>query len=176
MAERVLREMPAGERIYAILDGARDRHVRSWVIDSRAAAWCLYRGELTPALESAAPWLVRITPGHPGTEELFKLGWNNSWGILIATTAAAREVRRHLRRFFIVKTEDKTRMLFRYYDPRVLRIYLPTCTPEEIEQFFGPISTMIAEAEDPGAFHVFRRSATGLEQRLVEGLQAARSA
>ena len=167
-ADRVLRELPAGERLYAVLDGARDRQVRSWVVGTHAASWCLYRGDLTPALESAAPWLLRLVPGQPYTEQFFARAWNQAWGILLATTAPSRELRRHLRRFFVVRTEEKKKMLFRYYDPRVLRIYLPTCTPAEVAEFFGPISAMVAEGEEPDAFHVFRRTATGLEHRRVE--------
>jgi hypothetical protein len=40
-------------------------------------------------------------------------------------------------------------IFFRYYDPRVLRVYLPTCNAEEIRSVFGPISAYIAEDEDP---------------------------
>jgi hypothetical protein len=50
----------------------------------------------------------------------------------------------------------------------VLRAYLPTCTPHEIAAFFGPISAMIAEAEDPAAAHVFRPSKEGVEARLIQ--------
>jgi Domain of unknown function (DUF4123) len=167
-AGRVARELPKGEPIYAVLDGARDRRIRSWVLDSRAPAWCLYRGQLPPALESAAPWLLRLLPGQPYTDRFFAVGWQNAWGILLASTAPSRELRRHLRKFFVVRTEDRKRLLFRYYDPRVLRAYLPTCTPDEATQFFGPISTMIAEGEEPGAFHVFRRSEKGLDHRHIE--------
>src|SRR5207248_5294553 len=63
IADRVLRELPGEERIYAVLDGARDRSVRSWVIRTHAPSWCLYSGDLTAALENAAPWLLRLTPG-----------------------------------------------------------------------------------------------------------------
>jgi len=38
-------------------------------------------------------------------------------------------------------------MTFRFYDPRVISKYLPTCTPEELEIFFGKIDTFFAESE-----------------------------
>jgi hypothetical protein len=56
-----------------------------------------------------------------------------------------------LRHFLIVHTSDGKAYYFRYYDPRVLRPYLPTCTAGELTEFFGPIQTWIAEGEDPGA-------------------------
>jgi hypothetical protein len=163
----VLRELPV-EPVYAILDGARDRRIRNWVIDTRAPAWCLFRGDLPPALENAAPWLLRIVPGQAYTEQFFLRGWGQSWGILLACRAPARELRRHLRHFFLARTEDGQRLLFRYYDPRVLRIYLPTCTPEEVAQFFGPISAMAAEGTEPDLLHLFRPTQGGLDHRRIQ--------
>jgi hypothetical protein len=47
----------------------------------------------------------------------------------------------------MVKTWRGERLLFRYYDPRVLRVYLPTCTSEELKTVFGPIQQFYAENE-----------------------------
>ena len=40
-------------------------------------------------------------------------------------------------------------MYFRLYDPRVLRVFLPTCTPDELTDFFGPIGTFLIESDKP---------------------------
>ena len=48
-------------------------------------------------------------------------------------------MRRHLRRFLLVKNEAGARCRFRFYDQRVLRAFLPSCTPEETVHFFGPL-------------------------------------
>jgi hypothetical protein len=55
-------------------------------------------------------------------------------------------------------------MLFRYYDPRVLRSYLPTCTPEELAQVFGPIHSFVMESAE-GACIEFSRAAGQLRKR-----------
>jgi hypothetical protein len=165
-ATRVLAELPS-EPVYAILDGARDPRIRNWVMDTRAASWCLYRGALPASLENAAPWLLRLARGQPYTEEFFERGWNHQWGVIFTSSAASRELRRHLRRFLLVRTEDKRRLLFRYYDPRVLRVYLPTCTPEEVAHFLGPISAFAAAAERPDRFEVYSRDGKGLVQRQI---------
>jgi hypothetical protein len=39
--------------------------------------------------------------------------------------------------------------LFRYYDPRVLRTYLPTCSQQDLGEFFGPVLNYVVEGEDP---------------------------
>jgi len=61
-----------------------------------------------------------------------------------------------LREFLRVRDESGKRLIFRYYDPRVLRVYLPTCWPAELDTFFGPISAFITEGEDPGEILEFR--------------------
>ena len=164
---RVLAELDPRQPLYAILDGARDRRIRGWVFDTRAPRWCLYRGKLPAALEDAAPWLLRLVPGHPCIEDFFARAWDRSWGILLSSTAPSWELRRHLRRFLRVRTEEGRILAFRYYDPRVLRVYLPTCTPAEIRELFGPVSCMVAEGENAGAAHVFRPTQEGLDARML---------
>ena len=40
-----------------------------------------------------------------------------------------------------------THAYFRFYDPVVLRTFLPTATPRQMEDFFGPISAFYVEGE-----------------------------
>ena len=54
-------------------------------------------------------------------------------------------------------------MLFRYYDPRVLRKFLPTCTPEQIAAFFGPADSVLIENEDGTELLRFRLVNEGLK-------------
>lgn len=53
---------------------------------------------------------------------------------------------------------------FRYYDPRVLRLFLPTCTPEEINTFFGPVACFLMEAEEPDILLQFMNHGQGAEK------------
>src|SRR5436305_12350506 len=94
----VLDQLSRHGRVYALLDGARDRGVRRFVLDSRAAAWCLWRSSraLPSELEDVAPYLLVLTPGQEYVERFFQVGWQNAWGILLACDAPSRELRRHL--------------------------------------------------------------------------------
>ena len=51
-----------------------------------------------------------------------------------------------------VKTEDLQLLYFRFYDPRVLRIFLPTCDRKQIVEFFGPVQAFICEQDEEGHF------------------------
>jgi hypothetical protein len=74
-------------------------------------------------------------------------------------------LRHHLRKFLRVQDEDGRRLFFRYYDPRVLRAYLPSCTSEELDTVFGPIGAYLAEAADGEALIEFRRRGAQLTQQ-----------
>ncbi len=150
---------------YAVLDGARDSRIAG--LARGELVRCLYRGTLPKELGEAAPHLMRVWPGNEPSERFFKQGWHDAWGVLLAYTGPIKVLYRHLRRFLRARTEDGRMLLFRWYDPRVLRAWLPTCTPEEIEFFFGPIEAIAVEDEAPGAFYVFRRALRGFEQRHV---------
>ena len=44
---------------------------------------------------------------------------------------------------------------FRYYDPRVLRVYLPTCNARELQTVFGPVLRYLVEDEKPTGLWTF---------------------
>jgi hypothetical protein len=99
-------------------------------------------------------------------------GWGKSWGVYLTCEKPFEEVRKHLRHYLTVELEgEKKRVLFRFYDPRVLRVFLPTCTPEDASEFFGPIRKFGLEGEAPATMLEYRSSTTGIESatRRFEG-------
>ena len=136
-------------RIFAILDGARDQRIVSRL---RALpsfeCQCLFAGRLSPKLQLAAPYLVRLYPDRPFTRALIQDGWGNAWGIFCSTDIDIDGLRLHFKKLLWVRDESGRRLYFRFYDPRVLRIFLPTCTREQREQIFGLVSTFLFEDED----------------------------
>jgi Domain of unknown function (DUF4123) len=138
------------ESVYAVLDGAS---VPGLLPKLRAAKedWaCLYRGELEPDLAEVAPYLVKLRRDSPLTDWILEAGWGNHWGIFAVTKAGLEALRRHFRYFLRVKDYTGQTLYFRFYDPRVLRIYLPTCRRNEIAMVYGPISKFITEDEKSG--------------------------
>ena len=55
----------------------------------------------------------------------------------------------------MVYNEDGKPLYFRFYDPRVFRVYLPTCNESELEIIFGPVSRYLVESEDVGEMAEF---------------------
>jgi hypothetical protein len=136
--ERELWPYGSNRNVYMILDGARDRRIYSDLINSHFIYSCLYSGDLAYELERAAPHLVQLEFEDKATRALIERAWGNSWGIFLKSGTRMERLRRHLRTFLMVRSWRGQRMLFRYYDPRVLRVYLPTCSSDELHTVFGP--------------------------------------
>jgi hypothetical protein len=158
---------PTDGRVHALLDGARDRRIESLIRWNRVDQDCLYSGDLSPRLQAAAPYIVRLFVNTPFVDEFFSKGWGASWGVLAVTEdeVALRALRRHFRQFLKVKDQAGATLLFRFYDPRVLRVWLPTCTHDEAARFFGPVQRFITEGESRSEVHVFERDTAGVRVR-----------
>lgn len=158
----------AQAQMYAVLDTARDPRVYQGLRHYSLDEYCsLYRGEQAEELQDVAPYLVRLDPQTPLTQWLIDLGWGESWGIFLESAASMRELRRHFRRFLMVYDEHGKPLYFRYYDPRVLRVYLPTCNGAELQMLFGPVSRYCVEGEDGALLLEFTRMNGHLRQRQI---------
>lgn len=133
--------------VWMIVDCARDpQRIFRFLLGCHLEYSCLYSGVLPPALEMAAPYLVQLEHDNQETRRLIQLSWGNSWGVFLKSGTSMNKLRRHLRQFLMVRDPQGRRMVFRYYDPRVLRAYLPTCNGEELRTVFGPVESFWTEA------------------------------
>ena len=133
---------------YTVLDGAAVMDLPSKLYEMKAQNICLYRGELSPDIVHVAPYLVHLTPGTPFTNWLLTECWGKNWGIFAQTQVSLTRMRKHFRSLLTVYDEAGKPLLFRYYDPRVLFTYLPTCTTEEFENIFGIVGYYLIESEN----------------------------
>ena len=145
----------ADANLYAILDGASIEGLLERFERDNPEQICLYRGELARDLAEAAPYLVRLEPESDFTTWVLTRGWGEHWGVFAMTEADMRALRQHFRRFLMVHDHTGKPLYFRYYDPRVLRVYLPTCNAQELQIIFGPVSRYVSEAEEPAALLEF---------------------
>jgi hypothetical protein len=153
--------------VWMIVDGARDRRI-FWILrEFHLEHYCLYAGALPPALEAAAPYLVQLDHDDEDTRRFLGHAWGNSWGVFLECDAHQNTLRQHLRGFLMVRDPTGNRLVFRYYDPRVLRIYLPTCNEEELTRLFGPIGCFWTEGKASRNMLEFQFSRGRLVQRTL---------
>jgi hypothetical protein len=121
---------------------------------------CLYSGELPPDLAQTAPYLIKLQAESKFTGWLLREGWGRHWGIFAVSPASIEQLRRHFREFLMVRDPAGKAVYFRYYDPRVLRVYLPSCNEQELETVFGPVLLYVAEGAAPTETLTFPRPAS----------------
>ena len=139
----------ADHEIFAVLDGARSRRVAPWIRLRTLEYECLFRGDLSPRLRDAAPYVVHLRREDSFTGELLERAWSHAWGIFtrVPEAVSLERHRRHLR--------------------TLLRVYLPTCTGDEAEEFFGPVPEILAESEDGGSLLSYRPVRDGVQMERI---------
>jgi hypothetical protein len=134
-----LRELVRSRRgcIFAILDATNEPRVPQKAGELGDRANSLFRGKAAHDYRAVAPYLVSVD--EELLDWLLENLWHDPWGMIAISTTDLASLRKHFRRFLLVKDPDGNQMYFRFYDPRVLQAFLPTCTRAEADQFFGPI-------------------------------------
>jgi hypothetical protein len=135
--------------VYAVLDGASARDLLKTLYEQEPEHCCLYRGELQPDIATVAPYLVRLESDAEFTQWVLSEGWGAHWGIFMVSAANLRTLRNHFREFLKAELPDRRTAFFRFYDPRVLRNFLPVCNEAELRAFFGPVQSFVVESETP---------------------------
>ena len=134
-----LRQLAGEQRLYAVLDACDAPAILAKVHElGPLRALCLYRGEIAPEILEVAPYLVRVDAML--LQWLVGTVWSEPWGIFVVAKLEPEAVRKHLRKFLMVKDLDGDPMYFRYYDPRVLPPFLASCTREELDRMLGDMS------------------------------------
>jgi hypothetical protein len=66
-----------------------------------------------------------------------------------------------------VQDEQGRILVFRFYDPRVLRVYMPTCEPSETMQMLGPVHALMCEKETGKSLVVFAENGAHANEKLI---------
>lgn len=140
----------AGESLFAVIDSAQDLELAfaSQQLYGETIH-TLFQGDMTDALADVAPYMTKID-----LQKDYLARWQeqlgNNAGILFVTKQNdVDQLVQHLRGIFVVEDDTQQEYFFRFYDPRVMHSYLPTCNESELSEFFGPISRFFIQSEQP---------------------------
>ena len=136
-----------GHTLYAVIDAARSRSLLPLILDADTERRCLFDYfEETRGMDRVAPWLVRLSGGSPDLfDHIAEEGLGEHWGIYLLSDAAIDPVAEHLAACLLHRSPEGRKMVFRFYDPRVLRSYLSHCPQGERTAFFGPVRRILLE-------------------------------
>jgi hypothetical protein len=155
--------------VYALLDLARDPQIQRILYQNPGRFSCIESAPLSAAVREVAPYILRLREGQGTTSEILRSGWGNSWGVFVVTPVglAMEELRRQLHGLLRVQDELGGRYVFRFYDPRVLRVFLPSCGLDQLRQFFGPVREYWMEDDAGAAFVGFTVERGSIVRRTV---------
>jgi hypothetical protein len=146
-----------GEELCAMLDGASVPGLLERLDAERSLeVECLFRGELERDMAEVAPYLVKLDAQSEFAQWLVGTGWGQHWGTFVTSRQGFLKLRNHLRALTLTYRRDGTPLYFRYYDPRVLRIFLPSCSQAQLKQMFGPVDAFLAESDAGDAVSIYR--------------------
>lgn len=159
---------PECPQVYALLDGARDDAIAPAIWMSNLPHACLFAGALSRPLQLAAPYLVQLAPDSRFFSTLVNKGWGQAWGVFVVAQpdVTLKELRKHFRTLLRVQDEQGRILAFRFYDPRVLRLFMPTCEPSETLQVLGPVKAMACESAQGDALLEFKSARASLTKPL----------
>jgi hypothetical protein len=143
--------------LFAILDACDTPEVPERARElGKERAVCLYEGSSEEDYWAVAPYLVSVD--LPLLQWIMDTLAAGPWGIFLIGKADMRTLCIHFQRFLRVKLANGEQAFFRYYDPRVLKLYLPLCTATELNDLFGPVRAFgLMEDKE---FKIAMRSAT----------------
>lgn len=137
-----LRELAAAGRLYAVIDACDTPVVPEKARElGETRAVSLYRGTADEQYWAFAPYLFAVDG-----ELLDWIAadlWTEPWGIFAVADGDIEAVRRHFRRFLLVQAPDGEQWYFRFYDPRVLSTFLPSCSQIQLNDLFSDVAGYI---------------------------------
>ena len=151
---------------FAIVDAARHPNLHGLVSHCRDRR-SLFAEPVDKALAPHSPYLAALREDEPLLPTWRQHGMGQSWGVMVEATVDLDSLQHHLRQFMRVKLPDGSIVLFRFYDPRVLRVFLSSAPQDQLAQLFEGILQFVVEGEDSGQ-HEFRFR----HGRLFDGEQA----
>ncbi|HEV7859654.1 MAG TPA: DUF4123 domain-containing protein [Pyrinomonadaceae bacterium] len=133
--------------LYAVIDACDAPDVPAKVASlGSAQGACLYRGHAAENFADKAPHLARVDGAL--LDWIKQTLWTQPWGFFFTTTNEFPEVNHHWRKFITVTSPDGSDLLFRYYDPRLLPLFLSSCDAAELKEFFGDCDSLIIFTEE----------------------------
>jgi len=133
--------------IFAVVDTARDPAIIELLRKNGELVEELYTGPRGERLTSATPHIASVRRGSRLLRRLVRHGWGKGWGMYVLSDRPFASIRDHLRGLLVIPTGAGEGLSFRFFDPSILRSFLPSLSPEQARCFFGPVASIALEAQ-----------------------------
>lgn len=158
------------EYLYMIIDCAHDTRILPALAKSLNSRCCLFNEEnISETIKAVAPFLVKIKNIDEFVSWCIDEGMHRHWMIFFTSADQhVSDLRLHFKRFSLANTPDGKQYFFRYYDARVLPVFITSCEQREREDFFRHCRTVWAPQVSPeGDTQLLQLDVTGATQVLL---------
>lgn len=130
-------------RAYLLLDSNQipDLYARLFQLAPKAVPHALYLTTRYADLANIGPVLVAVEPTST-LAKTFIEEWQARAGIWLETEANEAELIAHLRSLVHVQLEGEVSAFFRFYDPRIIRLWLADLPDTERDRLMGPVRSI----------------------------------
>ncbi len=98
---------------------------------------------------SWVPYLLPVSAQSSWLRPLLEQGWGKGFVSFLVSSAPGADVQKHFAKFLSVQLSSGNGVYFPFYDPRVMRDFLPTAAPGELAMFLGPVQEWLLEGDAP---------------------------
>lgn len=160
-----LERLARAGRLYAVIDASDAPAVpeKARALGEESAA-CLYQGGDDASYAEVAPYLMKLDEATLRWMQ-GSLASDPAFGIFVVADINLEGLRRHFRRLLVVLSPAETKMNFRFYDPRVITIFLDCCTAEDLDDFYGPVELFGVPTDDASGALLHRRAVESVARR-----------
>ncbi|WP_312243381.1 DUF4123 domain-containing protein [Stutzerimonas nitrititolerans] len=144
---------------YLLIDGAQVNNLaaRIYALEESPSLHLLYQQSAYEALADVGPLLVAVRP-HSELAQVFQQEWQATAGIWLESDADEDDLVEHLRSLIHVRLEGDQTTLFRYYDPRVMTLWLGVLTAVERDPLMGPVKRIRLPSDSGAELELLRES------------------
>ena len=139
--QQICQTETGGSQLFAILDACDEPRVPAIVqLLGEERAVSLYHGAAKRDYCAIAPYLVMVDK-----EVLIWIKeylWDDPWGMFVRSRASLEDLRKHFRKYLLVKAPDGEQMYFRFYDPRVFSDFTSVLDTESMS-FFNELESVV---------------------------------
>lgn len=152
-----------GGRVHAVLDGRVVPGLPALLEKADVAGWdCLERGALSAEAARLAPYIAELRADSPFSDWVLAEAPATypGWGVVMASTRPLLAMREHCRNLDDVITPEGERRPWRWYDPELLALLLPSFSPSQLDELFAAGQQIVMVAPSAWTWH-------GLEQGVL---------
>jgi hypothetical protein len=148
-----LQQFAEGGFLYAITDGADEPLLRTMIPQLGQLRACPVVAAGTPEQE-LTPYVVAVDPML--LDWLRRNVWSKPWGVFVLAESDLASLAQHFARFLLITLPDGENWFFRFYDPRLLQVFLPNCSAEELSAFCAPVRAFAIPSGEGGEIEIMR--------------------